>query len=336
MPNDSTNHRLIVDLSSLSRWYGPAVGISRVERIFASWARAHRPRTIFTFYDPLTREFREIHREWVDPVLAGDVVVDLWGIPEPSPTRRHKSDRIPTWIRPQAMGALQLRKQILVILERIRLTAKNRRFTEWAGRLQMLLMSEKYRRQMITVSGNRRSLVPYSTFLGNRLALTPRDILFSAGSGWTSLNIEAVRALKQRDHYRFVQFCHDIIPIQFPETYKQHDFEEFQNFYQGAFPVADLVIFGAQRIKSDVEAYCRTLGISLRATAVTSFGSDAVRQRTATAAPLRPGIERDRYALLVSTIEPRKGHEMLYRIWKRLLADGIPQARNFKLIFKGT
>ena len=75
-------------------------------------------------------------------MLAGDVVVDLWGIPEPSPTRRHKSDRIPTWVRPQAMGVLQLRKQILVILERIRITAKNRRFAEWA-RLQMLLMSEK-------------------------------------------------------------------------------------------------------------------------------------------------------------------------------------------------
>ena len=186
-------------------------------------------------------------------------------------------------------------------------------------RLQMLLMSEKYRRQMITASGNRRSLVPYSTFLGNRLALKPRDILFSAGSGWASLNIEALRALKQRDGFRYVQLCHDIIPIQFPKTYREHDFEEFRNFYQGVFPVADLVIFGAQRIKSDVEAYCRTLGISLRATSVTSFGSDAVRQHTASARPLRPGIERERYALLVSTIEPRKGHEMLYRIWKRLL-----------------
>ncbi|HEY8267579.1 MAG TPA: glycosyltransferase family 1 protein [Xanthobacteraceae bacterium] len=335
MPNDSTSHRLIIDLSSLARWYGPAVGISRVERIFATWARAHRPHTVFAFYDPLTREFRQIRRQWIDPVLAGDVVVDLWGIPEPSPTRRHKSDRIPTWIRPQAMGVLQLRKQTLVLLERIRLTAKNPRFAELAGRLQMLLMSEKYRRQMITASGKRRSLVPYSTFLGNRLALTSRDILFSAGSGWTSLNIEAIRVLKQRNRFRFVQFCHDIIPIQFPETYKTHDFEEFRNFYRGAFPIADLVIFGAQRIKSDVEAHCRTLGISLRATGVTPFGSDAVRQRTATAAPLRPGIERDRYALLVSTIEPRKGHEMLYRIWKRLLADGIPQTTNIKLIFVG-
>lgn len=335
MPNDSTSHRLIVDLSSLSRWYGPAVGISRVERIFASWARTHRPHTIFAFYDPLSREFREISREWLDPLLAGDAVVDLWGIPEPSPTRRHKSDRIPASIRLQVMGALQLRKQTLVLLERIRLTAKNPRLAELAGRLQTLLMSEKYRRQMITASGKRRNLVPYSIFLGNRLALMPRDILFIPGSGWASLNIEVVRALKQRDGCRFVQLCHDIIPNQFPEAYKEHDVEEFQNFYQAAFPIADLVIFGAHHIKSDVEAYCRTLGISLRATGVTPFGSDAVRPREAAPPTLPPGLDRDRFILFVSTIEPRKGHRLLYRIWKRLLADGIPQAKNFKLIFVG-
>jgi glycosyltransferase involved in cell wall biosynthesis len=42
-----------------------------------------------------------------------------------------------------------------------------------------------------------------------------------------------------------------------------------------------------------------------------------------------------RYALFVSTIEPRKGHGMLYRVWRRLLADGVPQAHNFKLVFIG-
>ena len=170
---------------------------SRASSAFSPPGRARiGPTPIFAFYDPLNREFREVRQEWIDPVLAGNVVVDLWGIPEPSPTRRHKSDWIPASIRPQVMGVLQLRKQVLVWLERIRLTAKNSRLAELAGRLQTLLMSEKYRRQMITASGGRRSLVPYSTFLGDRLALAPRDILFSAGSGWASLNIEAVRDIE--------------------------------------------------------------------------------------------------------------------------------------------
>ncbi len=335
MPNDSTSHRLIVDLSSLARWYGPAVGITRVERIYASWARTHRPRTVFAFYDPLTREFREIKQEWIDPLLAGNAVVDLWGIPEPSPTRRHKSERIPVSIRPPAMAILQLRRQMLVWLERIRLTAKNGRLAELAGRLQMLLMSEKYRNRMITASGGRRSLVPYSIFLGNRLALAPHDILFSAGYGWIGLNAEAIRELKQRDGFRYAQFCHDIIPLQFPEIYKNNDVDEFRKFFDASFPTADLVLFSTRRVQQDVSAYCRAEGLALHATAVTPFGADAVGARGAITPPLRPGIERDHYTMLVSTIEPRKGHEFLYRIWKRLLAEGIPQAKNFKLVFVG-
>jgi glycosyltransferase involved in cell wall biosynthesis len=39
--------------------------------------------------------------------------------------------------------------------------------------------------------------------------------------------------------------------------------------------------------------------------------------------------------MLVATIEPRKGHTLLYRVWQRLLAEGIPQAARFRLVFVG-
>jgi glycosyltransferase involved in cell wall biosynthesis len=38
---------------------------------------------------------------------------------------------------------------------------------------------------------------------------------------------------------------------------------------------------------------------------------------------------------MVSTIEPRKGHRLLYDVWRRLVAEGVPQARGFKLVFVG-
>jgi glycosyltransferase involved in cell wall biosynthesis len=37
----------------------------------------------------------------------------------------------------------------------------------------------------------------------------------------------------------------------------------------------------------------------------------------------------------VSTIEPRKNHAMLYRVWQRLLEQGVPQQAGFKLVFVG-
>ena len=39
--------------------------------------------------------------------------------------------------------------------------------------------------------------------------------------------------------------------------------------------------------------------------------------------------------MFVSTIEPRKGHRLLYTVWRRLVAEGVPQAFGFKLVFVG-
>ena len=50
---------------------------------------------------------------------------------------------------------------------------------------------------------------------------------------------------------------------------------------------------------------------------------------------LPAGLERGHYALLVSTIEPRKGHQMIYNVWLKLLAEGLPQKHRFKLVFVG-
>jgi hypothetical protein len=47
------------------------------------------------------------------------------------------------------------------------------------------------------------------------------------------------------------------------------------------------------------------------------------------------GLERRRYALLVSTIEPRKGDRLIYDAWVKLLEAGIPQRSCFKLVFAG-
>ena len=52
-------------------------------------------------------------------------------------------------------------------------------------------------------------------------------------------------------------------------------------------------------------------------------------------APLPDALKAGRYALFVSTIEPRKNHALLHRIWRRLLDAGIPQRHDFQLVFVG-
>src|SRR5204862_158556 len=51
--------------------------------------------------------------------------------------------------------------------------------------------------------------------------------------------------------------------------------------------------------------------------------------------PLRDGLEPGRFALFVSTIEPRKGHRLRVEAWRQLLARGVPQRHRFKLVLVG-
>ena len=47
---------------------------------------------------------------------------------------------------------------------------------------------------------------------------------------------------------------------------------------------------------------------------------------------VRPG---SRYIMLVSTIEPRKGHGLMQAVWSRLLKEGIPQNLDVTLVLVG-
>ena len=66
-----------------------------------------------------------------------------------------------------------------------------------------------------------------------------------------------------------------------------------------------------------------------------TFGYDVGIGRAKAATKLPAALDPGQFVLLVSTIEPRKGHRLVYRVWLRLIAQGVPQATGFKLVFAG-
>src|SRR5262249_37419761 len=55
----------------------------------------------------------------------------------------------------------------------------------------------------------------------------------------------------------------------------------------------------------------------------------------APAQSLPAGLEPGRFALIVGTVEARKGHAMILDIWQRLVDKGLPQSRDFSLVVVG-
>jgi glycosyltransferase involved in cell wall biosynthesis len=68
--------------------------------------------------------------------------------------------------------------------------------------------------------------------------------------------------------------------------------------------------------------------------AITSLGFDGGGNNSRISS-LPDGLAPGRYVLFVSTIEPRKGHRLLYTVWRRLALEGVTKSKGFKLLFVG-
>jgi glycosyltransferase involved in cell wall biosynthesis len=127
--------------------------------------------------------------------------------------------------------------------------------------------------------------------------------------------------------------CYDIIPLQFPEFFAEHDVAAFRRYWHAMFPLADRILVTSRRVESDIRNYCAAAGLNVGEIELTPLGLE--RRRKGTIGTIPENLERGRFALFVSTVEPRKGHAMLLRVWRRLLAAGQPQRHRFKLVFVG-
>jgi glycosyltransferase involved in cell wall biosynthesis len=325
--------RIVFDLTTTAMWSGPPVGIVRAESEFGRWGLRHLDRLVPAFFDPSTGGFRELDPEVANDLISKRTAIDTLSFVSPARKGKRRTDRVPRPLQPLAMWLLQSRRMALRTLERFRLAHPNGRAGAIADTVQRAIMGDKYRAVMVRPDGSRRAYVTTDMILGPPIELTSQDTLVCAGSGWTHDDIRVIAEAKRRTGFRFVLLCFDIIPLMFPQFYKPADVAIHRDYCHVAFPLADLVIFNSNTVAADVRAYCEANGLTLGKTAVSTLGADI--RPAAADAPLPAGLEPNRYALLVSTIEPRKGHRMIYEAWLALLEAGIPQRTRFKLVFAG-
>jgi glycosyltransferase involved in cell wall biosynthesis len=326
--------RIVFDVSTSMRWTGPPVGIVRAERELAAWAFANVPGAVFVFFDPNWLAYRAITCD-VRLFLSGDAALDTFGVTDPARPGKRRTDRIPAALKQPVLWIIQTRRMALSRLERLRLETRRPWLARLADRLQRRIMSPKYRKLMVREDDTRRPFVPRDMAIGGRMNFARDDILVCAGSGWGHSNIESLSELKSRIGFRMVLLCHDLIPLMFPHFYKEPDVAAFRNYMNKVLAIADQIVVSSRKVEADCRAYCAQQGIAGPNVTMSSFGYDvgAVGAKADTKLPaaLSPG----QFALLVSTIEPRKGHRLLYRVWSRLIAQGVPQATGFKLVFAG-
>ena len=326
---------LIFDISTLASAGGQAVGVVRVVRELAVWAFANRSDVAFVVYDNKLEAYCQIQPRWTKALVDGSAMVDMSTLPSRGAEKPHLRDRLSGPLRTLALWIQHPRRRAIMALERRRLTAGTSAAARRAERLQSALLSPRYRQALTDSYGQRRDLLPYDMAVGAPVELTQNDILLFAGSDWGITNVALIGEHKRRSGFKIAVLYHDIIPLLYPTFYFSSAVSAFREFLHVMVPMTDLVIVTSKRVELDLKHYCKANGLGVPKTRIVELGADPPAAEVATNSSLPGGLQPGRYALFVSTIEPRKNHRLLFSVWKRLLAEGVPQAQGFKLVFVG-
>lgn len=323
---------IFLDITTLARASGHADGIVRTLRELARFALARRPDVQFVLYDLDIDAPRLVKSEWAHHVIEGTAKIDMSYFPDRFAKKQRIRERLPKPLKHILLWIQRPRRRAYLKLERLRLTKS--RFARVAERLLPKLLNEKYRRELTLPDGKLRRLLPHDLALADPPQLTTDDVLVLAGSDWLAM-YQQLAVVQKGFRPRTVVLCYDIIPLLYPQFFSEQNATAFRTCFHEVFPHADLVIFTAKQIVADAQAYCAREGLALKKSGLVYLGADFDPVQQPASAALPAGLKAGHYALFVSTLEPRKGHRLLFEVWKRLLAAGIPQQHDFRLVFVG-
>lgn len=168
----------------------------------------------------------------------------------------------------------------------------------------------------------------------------PGDILMVLGSPWFQpFYAELVGKVQRERGMRFALLVYDIIPLRRPEWCDQNLVQRFSEWTGSVFPLVDIFLTISQASARDIEVQAHESGYPLRSTPRTiPIGSGFTPPAAAPAKAPATGSSRQpipgSYVLIVSTIEARKNHILLFRVWRRLL-ETLPRDQVPTLVFAG-
>jgi glycosyltransferase involved in cell wall biosynthesis len=148
------------------------------------------------------------------------------------------------------------------------------------------------------------------------------DVIVSLGASWGIPNyVKYIAEAKRCYGIRFAPLVHDLIPIKHESLVEPHHTVQFRDWLRAAMPVADIVFTNSKHTRTALVTFVADCGWRLPPVEALEMGSGF---RDPLMAGKTAGKEAmmslpPRYVLFVSTIELRKNHRLLVRVWKRLL-----------------
>jgi glycosyltransferase involved in cell wall biosynthesis len=150
----------------------------------------------------------------------------------------------------------------------------------------------------------------------------PGDVIVSLGASWGIPNyMKYIAEMKRYYGIKFAPLVHDLIPIKHESLVEPHHTVQFRDWLRAAIPVSDIVFTNSKHTRTALVTFVAESGWPLPPRVEALEMGSGFRD---TLDPLTAGMQTTislppRYVLYVSTIELRKNHRLLVRVWQRLL-----------------
>ena len=161
----------------------------------------------------------------------------------------------------------------------------------------------------------------------------PGDVVVSLGASWGFPDyMKHIAAAKRRYGIGFAVMIYDMIPIENETLVEKQHVLQFRKWLQETISNVNLVLTISKYSQHALLEFAAATGRSLPRVEVVGLGADLSQQPIA--GSRRKLCFPQQYVLFVSTIEIRKNHRLLVRVWRRLMerhgAHAVPA-----LIFVG-
>lgn len=149
--------------------------------------------------------------------------------------------------------------------------------------------------------------------------LTPADTLLLPGANWAVRNMPEWLAANIPS-CQIVQIVYDLIPVRHPEFFDESTTRRFCDFLRRSPRYVSRYVVTSEFVASDLRSYLRELGVERRIDVI-PLVRDFRIEESQKPEWIRELNEDRLFALMVGTIEVRKNHLMMARIWSRLIQE---------------
>ena len=155
----------------------------------------------------------------------------------------------------------------------------------------------------------------------------PRGSIFIHATQFPSLSL--FRWLDRRPDVKPVFFIHDLLPIRCPDFFTAGNAEWHRQFMEVFVCYGRAAIVNTEVAKNDVVAFLRTRTSSDKQILAVPMPASPIFAR---ATPPDAELRARPYFVICGTIEPRKNHLLLLKIWQELLRSEGPKAPKLVII----